>query len=68
MVGSFKDKRVSLLKTNIVSQEVTRIYIKFKKITETIKDNKVSYTRNLFEQEEEEKDYYKAGKVDKVIK
>lgn len=40
---------------------------KVQKIIETIKDNKVSHTRNLFEQEEE-KDYYKAGKVDKVIK
>ena len=60
-VGSFKDKIVSLLKTN-----TTKIYgkptrsnnvYKGQKIVNAIKNKIIGNTRSFFEQEEEVKDY-----------
>ena len=39
---------------------------KGQKIIKTIEDKVISDTRNFFEQEKEEEDYYKPEKVDKI--
>ena len=65
---SFKDKIVSLIKTNTTENysKLTRVQNVFKgqKIIKIIEDIIISDTRNVFERKEEE-DYYKPVRVNK---